>query len=166
MGTSPAGSSDTILVEGTTAPIPTGESRADRAESPTRFRRGLGVHRAVSDFSWVVDDLRQILTRLASGPDAQLQYLASLGRDRVAPGVDELALELDDVAPMLPQVVTAGHLTNQGAQAVEAVSDRLARMSGQKHAELWTPDALRTSDEWSSVRRLASEALQHLGDAT
>lgn len=118
----------------------------------------------MTGLSWAVEDLRRILTRLASDSNTQLEYLSSLGPNKVAPGVDELALELDDVAPMLRRLVASGYLSNHAAQSVEAVSDRLAGMSGQNHAELWTPDALRTSDDWTTVRRLAAEALQQLGD--
>jgi hypothetical protein len=38
----------------------------------------------------------------------------------------------------------------------------LDEMSGPQHAELWTPDAPKTSENWSEVRRLAIDVLYDL----
>ena len=56
----------------------------------------------------MVDELYQILERLASPPQAQIDYLRDLG---VAPLADELALEFHDLHLLVPQLATQRVLT-------------------------------------------------------
>ena len=102
----------------------------------------------------MIEQLRTVLERLASAPEEQVEYLVRLG---VAPLTDELALDLDDVFPMvrtsLPPTATA---------AVAAVDKALDSMSGSERARLWRVEALFTAPECDNVRRLARDALEQL----
>jgi hypothetical protein len=80
----------------------------------------------------------------------------------VWPCADELALELDDVAPLLPEALQRGEISSETDLAVRHVSNKLDQMSGQQNSHLWTPDALANSEHWETVRLLASEALGKL----
>lgn len=103
--------------------------------------------------------LQEALKRLAEPFTQQADYLKTLG---IWPSIDELALELDDVAPLVPEAVRKGELSKEVELAVERVHEKLDEMSGQQNAHLWTPDALANSSEWETVRLLASEALRKL----
>jgi hypothetical protein len=50
------------------------------------------------------------------------------------PSADELALDLDDVAPLLPEAVRKGEISSEAEHAVRLVSDKLGAMSGQQNA--------------------------------
>ncbi len=110
----------------------------------------------MKDVDWTVNLLRRSLQRLAAKADEQLRYLTLLSP---IVDVDELALELGDVYPVLPQLQSAGLVSSGGAHAIEDLHDQLDRMSGMQHRELWTEDALRSSAEWRAVRILAQRAL-------
>ena len=109
---------------------------------------------------WVIGQLCDVLARLASPPQYQIDYLRELG---VAPLADELALELDDVSPVVPQLVDQGIMTRQQSEAVYAVSRKLDEMSGSQKADLWTLEALLNHPDWIEVRKLASIAVEVLG---
>jgi hypothetical protein len=98
--------------------------------------------------------LRQALEHLAADAEMQEQYLRQLG---TWPSLDELALELDDVAS-----ASEAWAPQELREAVQPVSRKLDEMSGEQNAELWEPEALR-GNEWAEVRRLAARALVALG---
>lgn len=97
--------------------------------------------------------LREVLTRLAAPAAEQATYLDRLG---VAPLADELALELQDAASRIPELVEAGHLSARQAELVRFVDGKLAAMSDEPN--LWTIEALARRPEWADVRRLAADA--------
>ena len=105
----------------------------------------------------VVDELYQILARLASPPQAQIDYLRNLG---VAPLADELALEFHDLHLLVPQLAAQGVLTHQQSEAIDAVNHKLDAMSACQDTSLWIEDALRRHPDWAEVRRLAAIAAQ------
>src|SRR5215813_14772723 len=107
----------------------------------------------------VVDELYQILERLASPPQAQIDYLRNLG---VAPLADELALEFHDLYLLVPQLAAQRVLTHQQRKAVDTVSRKLDDMSTCQDESLWTEDALQSHPDWVEVRRLASIAAKAL----
>src|SRR5215831_2195645 len=107
----------------------------------------------------VVDELCQILERLASPPQAQIDYLQHLG---VAPLADELALEFHDLYLLVPQLAAQRVLTHQQHKAVDAVSRKLDDMSTCQDPHLWTEDALQSHADWVEVRRLAAIAAKAL----
>ncbi len=103
----------------------------------------------------VVDELSQILERLASPPQAQIDYLKHLG---VAPLADELALEFHDLHLLVPQLAAQRVLTPQQSEALDAVGRQLDAMSACQDTSLWGEDALRRHPDWVEVRRLAAIA--------
>ena len=103
----------------------------------------------------VVEELRQVLVRLASPSQAQIDYLQHLG---VAPLADELALEFHDLYLLVPQLAAQKVLTHQQSKAVDAVSRKLDDMSTCQDPRLWVEDALRSHPDWVEVRRLAAIA--------
>lgn len=107
----------------------------------------------------VVEELCQVLVRLASPSQAQIDYLQHLG---VAPLADELALEFHDLYLLVPQLAAQRVLTHQQSKAVDAVSRKLDDMSTCQDTRLWTEDALQSHPDWVEVRRLAAIAAKAL----
>ena len=103
----------------------------------------------------VVEELCQVLVRLASPSQAQIDYLQHLG---VAPLADELALEFHDLYLLVPQLAAQRVLTHQQRNAVDAVSRKLDDMSTCQDTSLWMEDALRSHPDWVEMRRLAAMA--------
>ena len=101
--------------------------------------------------------LTDSLVILASMPDNQLAHLRALG---VPFGVDELALEYDDIALAAESMFCDGELNEVQRDTVLELNDILKRMSGAQNAHLWTIRALRTAPEWSNVRQAAVRCLQ------
>ena len=110
----------------------------------------------------VVDELCQILKRLASPPQAQIDYLRNLGG---APLADELALEFHDLHLLVPQLAIQRVLTQQQSEAIDAVSRQLDAMSACQDTSLWMEDALRRHSDWAEVRRLAAIAAKVIRSA-
>ena len=110
----------------------------------------------------VVNELYQILERLASPPQAQIDYLRNLG---VAPLADELALEFHDLHLLVPQLAAQRVLTQQQSEAIDAVSRQLDAMSACQDTSLWMEDALRRHADWVEVRRLAANAAKVIRSA-
>jgi hypothetical protein len=110
----------------------------------------------------VVDELCQILKRLASPPQAQIDYLRNLGG---APLADELALEFHDLHLLVPQLTVQRVLTQQQSEAIDAVSRQLDAMSACQDTSLWMEDALRRHSDWAEVRRLAAIAAKVIRSA-
>jgi hypothetical protein len=110
----------------------------------------------VTDLSWAVKALGNSLVGLASDPETQMRRLASFA---VPVDVDELVLEMSDVDPLIPQLVQQDLISTDMARAMRDLRCQLDRMSGKVHPELWTEKALRSSEEWSTVRKLARAAL-------
>jgi hypothetical protein len=104
--------------------------------------------------------LIEALTRLAAPASEQIAYV-NLGRG-LPVHIDELALELDDVYVLVPQLVGARWLTARQEALITVVSLRLGAMSGEHNGELWTERALRECAEWKMVRALAIQALAEL----
>jgi hypothetical protein len=103
--------------------------------------------------------LRTALTLLASSSEEQLDHLAALG---IPDAVDELALEFDDAAPLVPQLVAAKAITTEAEHAIHLLDQRLTSMSGREHSQLWTRSALKTAPQWTEIRALARRALDQL----
>jgi hypothetical protein len=94
--------------------------------------------------------LLDALKNLSADAEAQERYLRQIG---AWPSLDELALELDDVArasdAWAPQALR---------DQLRALSRKLDEMSGEENASLWEPEALH-GPEWAEVRSLARQAL-------
>src|SRR5215831_6889744 len=96
----------------------------------------------------VVDELCRILERLASPPQAQIDYLRDLG---VAPLADELALEVHDLHLLVPHLAAQRVLTLEQGGAIDAVSPELAAVSGCEDTRVWMEDAVRRPSDWVEV---------------
>jgi len=95
--------------------------------------------------------------QLASDAAAQLAYLDQL---KVSPGVDELALEFDDIAPARDDMLAVGELNNDEHRAVTQLDAVLSRMSGGADERLWTREAVASDARWAELRRQAGECLR------
>ena len=103
--------------------------------------------------------LRDSLTVLASPPHVQLQHLTNLG----VPGVvDELALEYDDTATAVDTMFAEGELDHRQRDCVKKLNQFMRQFSGHANADLWTPEALRSTQQWKQVRSMANECLELL----
>ncbi len=102
--------------------------------------------------------LREPIEMLAAPADRQDKYIAD---QQVC--IDELALDLDAVAPCRDGMLQRGELNAAQHQAVGRVDADLHSISGKQNAYLWTPEALYNSPEWRHVRELANECLDLLG---
>src|SRR6266851_5587066 len=98
----------------------------------------------------LTDMLEQALAHLAADPDAQAGYLKQLG---TWPSLDELALELDDVAE-----ASKPGMSSRLSEVVDRLSSRLDAMSGADHADLWEPNALHAAEWRSRARRRSRQA--------
>ena len=116
-----------------------------------------GVHRAVSDTvnderaPGLLEMLRAAVGHLSLDAEKQLAYL-----DQHGVHIDELALELDEVA--LAAVSAPGLLTATQAELVTDLHERLDDFSGTENTELWTAKAVRSSSEWADIRERARRA--------
>lgn len=90
--------------------------------------------------------------------DLQEQWIAAIGGGHV----DELALDWDSGWRLVDQWVERGWLSAQDAKLFGPLNHALAEMSGQRHAELWTTEALHGAAEWTRIRELATAALFYL----
>ncbi len=106
---------------------------------------------------WLLEQLPEVVMRLASPADVQIAYFRRLGPD--VP-VDELALEFDDLAEAA--FSQKGFLRRGQRSRISALDDRLKAMSGADERGLWTEAALRSSNEWREVRTRAEAALREL----
>jgi hypothetical protein len=125
-----------------------------------RFPEDFGMSKA-AQFSprHLLTSLRSSLEVLHEPAEQQLRYLASLG---LPEGIDELALEFDDLAPTIVQLAESQVITPEGVESVRRLDEALSAMSGPDNDGLWTPWALRTAPDWNDIRTLAGRALVHI----
>ena len=101
--------------------------------------------------------LQDSLAILASPAEAQKVYLERLG---TLPLTDELVLEFDDWAGLVPQLA-ALEVISPAAHA--AVNRLLSTLEALQAAESdWELEQLRSLPEWQAVRRAAGLALVEL----
>ena len=106
---------------------------------------------------WLLSELVGAVERLGDSADDQIAYLRRQGSP---PSIDELALELDDVAEAA--ISAPGLVTIEQARLVRDLDRALEAMSGPDHVPLWTEEALNCAPEWAHVRQLATVALEAL----
>jgi hypothetical protein len=99
------------------------------------------------------------LNVLASAPSIQLEHLAQLG---LPEGIDELALEYDDIAAAAGTMLNNGVLNQAQADCATKLNQFQNEFSGQANAHLWTVEALQSAEEWKTVRGMAAECLATL----
>ncbi len=115
------------------------------------------------DPRWALAELSDTLKHLAAPASEQVAYLRKVG---ALPLVDELALEYDNVVRLVPELVQKGFISPRQAALMDAVSRKISEMSHRHEESLWLEDALHTREDWEEVRRLASNALSALTDAS
>jgi len=129
-------------------------TRSILGRSGAEYGEDLRVGIVRSDETKAQERLISTLDRLSAAPAEQELYLRSL---RLS-SADELALDLDDelgaVMPTLAKLKRGGH----AAEKLSQLDQALDSMSGVSKSDLWTFDALHTSRQWDTVRKLASEA--------
>ena len=106
---------------------------------------------------WLRTALCRALADLSAPADKQLAHLGN------TTPVDELALNLDDVAGAA--AAAHGLLTPRQLALLNNVVDQLTAMSGEHNSNLWTSSALLDADEWSVVRESAGHALAEMDGA-
>ena len=99
-------------------------------------------------------NLRDVTARLASPAEDQLAYLRRLG---VAPAVDELALEFDDMYKPIALLRRNNVISAETERALRSLDSRLELMS--QNADLWTDQAVREASPWQDVRHLGAQAV-------
>jgi len=109
--------------------------------------------------NWRMELLKKAVTVLASDAEAQLDYLRKLG---LPEGIDEIALEFDDIAAAADDMLRLRELDQNQYNWVKKLADLLSRMSGKANSMLWTAEALSSAPEWQEVRNVAKECLRHL----
>jgi len=92
--------------------------------------------------------------RLAISADQQECYLTQLGV-----GVDEIALEFDDLFRLAATKLDAGAIAAREYDVLCVLERALQEISGPKRADLWTVEALRGRSEWAKIRELANDAI-------
>jgi hypothetical protein len=96
-----------------------------------------------------VEALRESLGRLASDAQSQIEYLESIGDPK---SVDELTLELDDVEPLLPQLLATQRISNSVCDIQRTRTDQ-SMLDG---AASGAPDLI-TTYGYDNLGRLASQ---------
>lgn len=105
----------------------------------------------------ILASLQDVLARLAAPASVQLDYLREIG---LSPSIDELALEFDDIAVLVPELVDDGRLTREQVETVMALDRMLQAMSGID--DLWNDAALQSDPRWAEVRDLARLGAERL----
>jgi len=103
--------------------------------------------------------LRDAVEMLAAPAARQDRYIAD---QQVC--IDELALDLDAVAPCRDGMLQRGELNSAQHAAIGRLDAYLESISGAHNAHLWTPEALYNSTEWRHVRELANLCLKLLAE--
>jgi hypothetical protein len=109
--------------------------------------------------NWRIQSLKNSLNTLASDAEAQLEHLRKLG---LPGGIDELALEYDDIAAAADDMFRLHELDKNQCDSVKKLRNLLSRMSGKANSVLWTAEALCSAPEWKEVRSVAKECLWRL----
>lgn len=106
--------------------------------------------------------LTHSISNLASPATEQCKTLDSLAPRGVVLGVDELALEFDELMHLLDQNIVKYNIDAVSANALRELDSQLEAMSGASNAGLWTRRALEEKVEWERVRMQARECLRLL----
>ena len=93
------------------------------------------------------------LERLSEPAPRQIEWLT----DRSLKLADELALDLDDVMPTVPQLIQLGVISPSAEPPLRAVDDSLEHLNADESK--WDFAALACDPEWAEVRHRAAEAL-------
>src|SRR5439155_2727910 len=106
--------------------------------------------------SGLLNLLKSSLQILASDPPDQVAYTRRLGV-----GIDELALEFDDVGPARPTLMDAGLLTSDQSDAVAAVDRQLTSMT-RAGAARWTDRAVFEGEDWKRTASTSTKCVSKI----
>lgn len=111
-----------------------------------------------AEFSAARNRLRDAVAVLASPPEAQREWLRRIG---TFPVTDELAIEFDDWAQLLPQLGADDLVDDESDQAIQRLAAALDRLQAAfgTDPDKWQASALDESPEWETVREAAGPAL-------
>ena len=107
--------------------------------------------------TFILDGLRDALQALAAPGDVALALVAD-----GAVKADELALDFDNFWRAALESLES-ELTQAQRESLVAVDRLLDAMSGARHRDLWTEEAVRTHPKWQEVREAAKRALADFG---
>src|SRR5215212_5012123 len=109
-------------------PIPIGVFAHPTEANRCRFPEDAGMSKT-AQFSprHLLSSLRSSLEVLHEPAEHQLRYLASLG---LPDGIDELALEFDDLIPTFTQLAESHVISPEGAESVRRLDEALTALSG------------------------------------
>jgi hypothetical protein len=110
--------------------------------------------------AWHFKQLRWSLQALAASASDQ-QPLFPEG----APTADELALDFDHWASLVRDRYGTELDAGQTAalEAIDQVFSRMSRDAIELEADIWSEAAVRTTEDWAVIRRLAAEAIDSFG---
>lgn len=108
--------------------------------------------------SWRLDALKDALKHLAAPATEQIRYISALGCH-----FDELALDLEAVAVLGPDMLDDKELTITQFEQLQRIDQKLLEMSGPGQAELWTELGLTHAPEWAEIRMLTQDCLKKFG---
>lgn len=106
---------------------------------------------------FILDGLRNVLQALAAPGDVTLALVPD-GTVKA----DELALDFDNFGRAALESLES-ELTQAQRESLIVVDRLLSAMSGVRHADLWTEEAVRTHPKWQKVREAAKRALVDFG---
>jgi hypothetical protein len=104
-----------------------------------------------------LDMLIQSLRLVASDAEMQMGVLP-----KYVHVPDEVVSIFDDSYILLDQVIEAGLVTPDQAEAVHELNRHMDEMSLANDPDLWTLEAIKTHPKWVQMRALASNALVQL----
>lgn len=107
-------------------------------------------------FDTQLNDLWEAVLNLTLPGEDQVQLLEAMGDPSA---IDELALAVDDSFWTVNEGFTRNQLSRDELNALNQLNACLNRMSGAEKADVWTVEALKSSDDWQEVRRLATQAI-------
>jgi hypothetical protein len=110
-----------------------------------------------------VRELTRVLRQLADAGSAQAALFPD---DAVSPG--ELVRDFDQRAQVVRETREADLSASQSETltALEQKLSTMARDGAEFDADIWTDEALRTSEHWAEVRALAAAALDEFSAAS
>ncbi|MFD7584694.1 hypothetical protein ACFV84_04580 [Kitasatospora sp. NPDC059811] len=99
--------------------------------------------------NWVV----RVVDLIGCPPARQLEYIKT---ERV--GVDEIALQFDDVLNLVQGAVDEGSLSPEILELLLPIDSQLKEMTESKE-DLWDDESLSEASEWDELRLAAQQAL-------
>ena len=110
--------------------------------------------------AWHFKQLRWSLQGLVASASAQ----QSLFPERTVTA-DELAIDFDHWLDVMRQryATEMDAAQTQSLDAIEHAFGRMSRDAAELDADIWSEAALRASEDWHSIRRLAAAALEAFG---